>query len=128
MNELIYQVGTEKSFDEAVEAVEAQTSVHGFRVLDTHDYQAILAGKGFTRGPLKIIEVCGAEIAHNVLQEEGLFSLMMPCRITVYIEDGKTKINTLRPTAMLQMFQKPVLEEYAEQAEEILIEIIDSSK
>ena len=48
MNELIYQVGTEKFFDEAVEA---QTSVHGFRVLYTHDYQAILAVKGFTRGP-----------------------------------------------------------------------------
>lgn len=128
MNELIYQVATDKSFREAVEAVEAQTPVHGFRVLYTHDYQTILTEKGFNRGPLKIIEVCGAEIAYKVLQEEGLFSLMMPCRITVYIEEGKTKINTLRPTAMLQMFQKLELEEYAKQAEKILIEIIDSSK
>ncbi len=128
MNDFVYQVTTDKSFAEAVAAVEAQTPACGFRVLYTHDYQATLAEKGFIREPLKIIEVCNAEIAHKVLQKEGLFSLMMPCRITVYTEGGKTKINTLRPSAMLPMFQKPELQEFAEQAEKVLIEIIDRSK
>lgn len=128
MSDLVYQVITDKSFNEAVEAVEAETSAHGFRVLYTHDYQVTLAEKGFTREPLKIIEVCSAEIAYKVLQKEGLFSLMMPCRITVYTEEGQTKINTLRPAALLQMFQKPGLHEFAEQTEGILIEIINKSK
>lgn len=128
MNDVVYQVTTNKFFDEVVEAVETQTPAHGFRVLYTHDYQATLAEKGFTREPLKIIEVCNAEFAHKALQNEGLISIMMPCRISVYTEGGKTIINTLRPTAMLQMFQKPELQDFAEQVERILIEIIDSSK
>ncbi len=128
MNDFVYQVTTGKSFDEAVEAVQAQTPAHGFRVLYTHDTQATLAEKGFVREPLKIIEVCNAEFAHKALQQEGLVSLMMPCRMSVYTEGGKTIINTLRPTALLQMFQKPELREFAEKVERILIELIDSSK
>lgn len=128
MNDFVYQVTTEKSFAEAVEAVQAQTAVHGFRVLYSHDYQAILSEKGFTRDSLIIIEVCNAKYAHEVLQQESLISLMMPCRISVYIEGGKTIINTLRPTALLQMFQKPELQEFADNVEKVLIEIIDSSK
>lgn len=127
MNDFVYQVTTGKSFEEAVQAVQAQTPAHGFRVLYTHDYQATFAEKGFVREPLKIIEVCNAEYAHKVLQQESLFSLMMPCRICVYTEGDKTIINTLRPTALLQMFQKPELREFAEKVEGILIEIIDSS-
>lgn len=127
MNDLVYQVITDKPFAEAVEGIETQTSAHSFRVLHTHDVQATLAEKGFVRESLKIIEVCNAEYAHEVLQQEILFSLIMPCRITVYTEGGQTKISTLRPTALLQMFQKAELQEFAEKVEGALIEIIDSS-
>lgn len=82
----------------------------------------------FRRGPLKIIEICQAQYAHETLQQEALFSLVMPCRISVYTEGEKTVINTLRPTALLEMFDKPELQAIAEQVEKILIEIIDSSK
>lgn len=128
MNDLVYRVTTDKSYTEAVEAVETQTPAHGFRVVHNHDYQAILAEKGFTREPLKIIEVCNAEYAHQVLQNEVMVSLMMPCRICVYVEDGQTVINTLRPTALMQMFPKPELQDFAEKVEKILIAIIDNSK
>ena len=68
MSDFVYQVTTGKSFDEAVEAVQAQAPAHSFRVLYTHDTQATLADRGFVREPLKIIEVCNAEYSHNVLQ------------------------------------------------------------
>jgi len=128
MSNAVYQVTTDKSFTEAVEALQAQTPTHAFRVLHIHDYQTILAEKGFTRGPLKIIEICHAQYAHETLQQEALFSLVMPCRISVYTEGEKTVINTLRPTALLEMFEKPELQETAEQVEKIMIEIINSSK
>jgi uncharacterized protein (DUF302 family) len=53
MNEIICQIATDKSFGETVEAVEEQTPINGFRVLHTHHYQAILAGKALTRGPVE---------------------------------------------------------------------------
>lgn len=128
MNNFLYQVTTEKTFAEAVEAVQAQTPEHGFRVLYVHDVQALLSGKGFTRDSLKIVEVCNSKYAHDMLQQEILFSLLMPCRISVYVESGKTVINTLRPTALLQMLQKPELSEYVMNVEKILIGIIEASK
>lgn len=128
MNDFMIQVTTDKGFDEVVTAIGAETAAHGFRVLYTHDYQAILTEKGFARGPLKIIEVCQAGYAHEVLQREAAFSLMMPCRISVYEDKGKTIISTLRPTALLQMFNKPELQEFADKVEVVLSQIIENSK
>ncbi len=62
-----YTVTTEKSFDEAVEAVETETKNAGFRVLYIHDVTATLAEKSFHMEPLKIIEICNAKSAYTVL-------------------------------------------------------------
>ncbi|MCL4440955.1 MAG: DUF302 domain-containing protein [Firmicutes bacterium] len=126
--DFIYQVTTDKSFAEAVAAVEAQTQANGFRVLHVHDVQATLAEKGFTREPLKIIEVCNAKYAYTALQIEITVSLLMPCRINVYPMEGKTIISTIRPTSLVTMFQKPELANFANEVEGILVKIIEQSK
>ncbi|HEX9002452.1 MAG TPA: DUF302 domain-containing protein, partial [Blastocatellia bacterium] len=58
-----YTVTTNKSFEEAVEAIQRRAAENGFRVLHTHDVAATLAEKGFPREPLKIIEICNAKYA-----------------------------------------------------------------
>ncbi|MDA8228614.1 MAG: DUF302 domain-containing protein [Desulfitobacterium hafniense] len=128
MNDIIYQVTTDNSFEETVTAVEVQTQAHGFKVLHVHDVQATLAEKGFTREPLKIIEVCNAKYAHTALQIEVTVSLLMPCRINVYHDGEKTVITTLRPTALVNLFDKPELVNFAEEVDSIIRKIIDSSK
>jgi uncharacterized protein (DUF302 family) len=55
-----YTVETQKSFDDAVAAVEERSKDKGFGVLHIHDVKATLAAKGFERTPLKIIEICNA--------------------------------------------------------------------
>lgn len=63
-------VTTEKTFDQAVAAVEMKAAEKGFRVLHTHDVAATLAEKGFPRSPLKIIEICNAKYASQVLDRD----------------------------------------------------------
>jgi hypothetical protein len=63
MNKFEYTVTTNKSFPEAVEAVEKRATEVGFRVLHMHDLAATLAEKGFPREPLKLIETCNAKDA-----------------------------------------------------------------
>ena len=70
MKNFQYTVETKKSFEEAVSAVEQNTAAKGFRVLHTHDVTATLAEKGFQREPLKIVEICNAKYAHEVLQKD----------------------------------------------------------
>ena len=44
MQNFEYTVQTQKSFDDAVSAVERNTAAKGFRVLHTHDVAALLSG------------------------------------------------------------------------------------
>ena len=124
----IYEVVSNKSFDETVDAVITRTAANGFRVLHVHDVQATLAEKNFEWEPLKIIEVCNAKYAHTALQIEVTVSLLMPCRINVYVTDGATVISTVKPRSLAGMFDRPELQSFAEEVEEILLKIMDESK
>lgn len=125
--EAIYQVNTQKSFDDAVVAVQTQTQENGFRVLHIHDLQANLAEKNFQREPLKIIEICNAKYANTALMIDVTVSLLMPCRINVYREEGRTVISTVRPKALVTIFDNNELKAFAEDVEEVLLRIIDQS-
>ena len=126
--EAIYRVVTNKSFDDVVAAVQEQTKANGFRVLHTHDVQATLAEKNFSREPLKIIEVCNAKYANDALSIDVSVSLLMPCRINVYQEEGKTVISTVLPKALITVFNNESLANFANEIEPILLKIIDQSR
>lgn len=125
--EVIYEVTTQKSFDDAVAAVQAQTKANGFRVLHVHDVQATLAEKNFEREPLKIVEVCNAKYANEALLIDVTVSLLMPCRINVYRQESKTVISTVRPKALVTMFKNNNLENFANEIEDVLLKIINQS-
>src|SRR3990172_2825738 len=97
-----YTVTTEKSFDEAVNAVEEETKTAGFRVLYIHDVAATLAEKSFQIEPLKIIEICNAKSAYTVLKADVKIGLCLPCKINVYQKDNKTYISGMRPVMLPQ--------------------------
>jgi len=95
MNKFQYTVASSKSFDAAVSAIEQKAAEKGFRVLHTHDFAGTLAEKGFTREPLKLVEICNARYANEVLNKDISIALMLPCPIAVYTKDGKTFIGTM---------------------------------
>lgn len=121
-------VTTDKSFDEAVAAVEQKAAEKGFRVLHTHDVAAMLAEKGFPREPLKIIEICNARYASQVLDKDVKISLMLPCPISVYVREGQTHISTLLPTSLVPFFPRAGIEEIAAEVERIVLEIIEEAR
>jgi uncharacterized protein (DUF302 family) len=128
MESFDYTVSTGKSFDEAVAAVETKAAEKGFRVLHTHDVAATLAGKGFSREPLKIVEICNARYAHEVLGRDIRISLMLPCPISVYTEGGQTRISTLLPGAIARFYPEAGIEGLAAEVEAIVKAIVDESR
>ena len=128
MESLDYTVETKKSFDEAVEAVLAKSKEKSFGVLHIHDVQATLAGKGFPRGPLKIIEICHPKHAHDVLEKDVKISLMLPCPISVYVEKGKTYISALRPRLMGAFYPEAHIEAVADTVDRAITAIVDEAK
>ena len=123
-----YTVTTEKSFDQAVKAVEEETKSAGFRVLYIHDVTATLKEKGFEIKPFKIIEVCNAKSAYSVLKADIKIGLCLPCKINVYQKDGKTFISGMRPVVLPQLFPKADLGNLPAEVDEIIKGVIDKSK
>ena len=125
---LDYTVETGKPFDEAVRAVEQTAAAHGFRVLYTHDVAATLAEKGFPREPLKIVEVCNARYANEVLEKDIRTALMLPCPISVYSRQGKTFISTMRPSLIADFFPEANIEQTALAVDVAVRQIVDEAK
>ena len=73
-------------------------------------WPAPLAEKGFPREPLKIIEICNANYASQVLNKDVKISLMLPCPISVYVQSGKTEISTLLPSSIAEFFPRAGIE------------------
>ena len=100
----------------------------GFGVLHIHDVKATLAGKGFDREPLKVIEICNAKYASEVLSKDIKISLMLPCPISVYVEGGKTYISTLMPKVIAEFYPEADIKSIAEEVDEIVLSIVEESK
>lgn len=123
-----YTVETMKSVDDAVAAVDTASQKAGFRVLYIHNVQETLAAKGFARGPLKIVEICNAKFAHEVLKADVKISLMLPCPISVYEEGGKTYICTLKPTIISEFSSSANIAVIAQEVERVVVQIVDSAR
>jgi uncharacterized protein (DUF302 family) len=128
MDHFEFTVKTAKPFAEAVQAVEQKTAEAGFRVLHTHDIAATLAEKGFPREPLKIVEVCNAKYASQVLAKDVKVSLMLPCPISVYVQAGETYISTLLPTSIAHFFPNAGIEGVSTEVEKAVLKIVETAR
>ncbi len=87
-----------------------------------------MADKGVQFGPqCRIIELCNPMQAKIVLESNMTISSALPCRVSVYQEEGKVKIVTLRPTLLLGIFGNPDLEPVAKDVEDTMFRIIDAA-
>ena len=117
-------IESRKSFDDTVNAIEQKAAEKGFRVLHTHDVAATLAEKGFRRDPLKIIEICSARYASAVLEKNVKVSLMLPCPISVYQQEGRTFVSALLPSRIADFFPGAGIEPIANEVEKTVLAII----
>jgi len=123
-----YTVKAARSFEDAVKAVEKKSAEKGFRVLHTHDFAGTLAEKGFPREPLKVIEICNARYASEVLKKDVNVALMLPCPIAIYTKDGYTYISTMRPSAITDFYPDAGINDIAAAVEKTVLEIVEESK
>jgi uncharacterized protein (DUF302 family) len=121
-------VESSKSFDETVKAVEQKATEKGFRVLCTHDFAATLAEKGFPREPLKVVEICNARYASEVLKKDVKVAMMLPCPICVYTKGSKTFITTMLPSRIADFFPGAEMESVANEVEKIVLAIVNEAK
>jgi uncharacterized protein (DUF302 family) len=96
-----------------------------FGVLSSIDIRLKLQEKGlvFDRECL-VFEICNPQAAKQVLDDNPAISAALPCRISVYQENGKTRLAAILPTALLGMFPNPELKPVAEELERTVVRIM----
>jgi uncharacterized protein (DUF302 family) len=122
---MLIKLSTEQSVSDAAVALHAAVDANRFGVMQVHNLKETMAKKGveFERECL-IFEVCQPQQAKRVLDQNMSVSTALPCRISIYEEGGKTILATLRPTALLAMFNTPQLEGVAKEVEDTILKII----
>lgn len=125
---MLYVREARGSIDEVAKKLEAAAADNKFGVLGVHDLKQKMHAKGVEFGPeCRVFEVCNPFKAKAVLEADMTISNALPCRISVYEEAGTVKVSTLKPTAVLGLFNRPELEAVAQEVEEAIVRIIDSA-
>jgi len=125
---MFYIKKTHGLVDEVVEKLTAAVTSHKFGVLGMINLKDKMNSKGVSFGPqCRTLEVCNPQQAKKVLEANMLVATVLPCRICVFEDDGKVKVATLKPTAVMGHFDNPDLAPVATDVEDTLVRIIDEA-
>jgi uncharacterized protein (DUF302 family) len=122
---MLVKLSTDTTVSETASALQAAVQANHFGVMQIRNRKETMAKKGveFARECL-IFEVCQPQQAKKVLDQNMSVSAALPCRISIYEESGKTILATLKPTALLAMFNTPQLEGVAQEVEDTIVKIM----
>lgn len=117
-----------KSVQEVVDSIKEISSKYKFGVQHVHNVKETLKSKGIDLGnECQIVDICNPIIAQKLLSEDMSLSIIMPCKISVYTQHGETMI-AMNSLVQLVDDINPDLIEIAQEAQELLLEIIDEVK
>jgi uncharacterized protein (DUF302 family) len=125
-----YIVTSEKTVDQAAQDFAEAVAHHSFGVLHTYNLKETLNNKGIPfENELRIFEICNPMRASEVLAADMEMNMALPCRVSVYEQDGKTHIGMISPKAMLSMLSDAEgLDDVAESVEDSIRAMIDEAK
>jgi uncharacterized protein (DUF302 family) len=127
---MYYISTTEKSFEQAALDLDSEVKKLKFGVLHVHNIGETLRGKGIDFSEeCKVFEVCNPIQAAKVLAIDMNLNMALPCRISVFTENGITKIGLIKPAQMLaDLSNDPALLEIANEVESIMIKMVENTK
>lgn len=118
---MLYTIKSRKTIEEIQSALEESAARHKFGILAVHNLRETMKTKGVEFGTdCWIYEVCNPVQAKKVLEANGAVSTALPCRISVYGNQGSYTLATILPTALMKMFPSAELEPVAQEVETVI--------
>ena len=127
-NSLIIEQLSPYDFDRTVELLSEAAARKDWQMPALHDLQNSLAKAGKAVKPVKVLEVCKPHYSGQLLEKnhERIVSVMMPCRISVYLkDDGKTYIALINGAALASSMPETIKSVMTEASDE-LFKIVES--
>lgn len=126
---MLYSVDTEKSLSKLREDLPKACSARKFGVMSVIDLKEKMKEKGVEYGgECLIFEVCNPEKARQTLEANPEISTALPCRISAFkTKEGKTRLSTIRPSKLIDLFGTPELQQLAGEVEDAIKAIMNAS-
>ena len=123
-----YMEVTNKSVQEVIDSLKEVAPRYKYGIQHIHNVQETLKSKGIDlENECQIVDICNPIVAQKFLSEDMSLSIIMPCKISVYTQDGETMI-AMNSLVQLVDDINPDLIELAQETQEVLLEIIDEVK
>jgi len=93
---MIYTVQTKQNIASIKNELASKAKEVGFGVLNTYAFKKILADKNFPiEKDITVYELCNPPGAQDALSHLAEISVYLPCRLSLYEENGKTTLATI---------------------------------
>jgi len=102
---MVYTITTTSTLETVKEELEAKAKEIGFGLLKMYEFKEILEGKGFPiEKDITVFELCNPKGAQQALTYMSEISVYLPCRISVYKENGVTVLSTIGLEEIVKTF------------------------
>jgi len=127
---MYYIVESDKSFYEASVDLEAVVLRLGFSVLHIHDLAAGLGNRDSDCDEeAKVFEIGNPRLTEKLLAVDWRLNMALPCRVSVFTEQGATKLGLIRPRPLLAaLAQNAEVDRIAAELEEKMRQIVDEAR
>jgi uncharacterized protein (DUF302 family) len=128
MSKYVFGKAVNMGYEPAIEAVTQALAKEGFGVLTEIDVAATLKKKlGLDRPAYKILGACNPQFAARALEFEPQIGALLPCNVVVRVDDaGKTMVEFMDPNAVLQLVDRPGVNEIAAEVRARLVRVMDA--
>lgn len=125
---MTYSKHSSRSSAEVEARLREAAAKHKFGILHVHDLKQTLQSKGIDLGSeCKVYDVCNPQAASKALHTEMSVSTVLPCRISIFSDDGGCTIATVKPTDLLKATGVEGMERLAAEIEGEVLAIIDEA-
>ena len=126
---ILYEVESDKSFDQVLTDLKAGLATVNFGVLWELNLRDKLHEKGLEFADnIQILEVCNPRQAKRALETQIEVGAFLPCKVVVFEKGGKVRIGLPRPSELIGLIDNPSLGDVATEVEAALKSAIDSAR
>jgi len=103
---MTYTVTTTTDIETVKEELESKAKEVGFGLLNSYEFKRILEEKGFPiEKDITVFELCNPAGAQQALTYLSEISVYLPCRISLYQENGITTLSTIGLEEIVKTFK-----------------------
>ena len=125
---MTYSKHSSRTSEEVEARLRDAATRHKFGILHVHDLKQTLQSKGIELGSdCKVFDVCNPQAASKALHTEMSVSTVLPCRISIFGDEGGCTIATVKPTDLLKATGLGGVEKLATEIEGEVLAMIDEA-